>query len=127
MDSAVLVCGDRNWTDVECIRSWLSKLQDQGFTTVIEGEARGADSIARDEAKDMGYQIVPFPADWDKYGRAAGPIRNRRMLDQKPGLVLAFHAHIQTSRGTIDTLREAQRRGINTILVDSARCAVKQI
>ena len=119
MTRKVLICGDRNWSDRGTIRSWLSKLQDLGFDTVIEGEARGADSIAREEAEQMGFEVLKFPADWSTYGRAAGPIRNRQMLDQSPELVLAFHGNISASRGTKDTLNEAERRGIETMLVSA--------
>ena len=90
----VLICGSRDWTAHEPIRAWLSKLQDMGFDTVIEGEARGADIIAREEAQLLGFTVMPFPANWRQFGRAAGPIRNRQMLDEQPELVLAFHEYI---------------------------------
>src|SRR3972149_6405940 len=97
----VLICGDRNWTDVRTIRSWIAGLQEWGYTTLIEGEARGADSIARDEAILAGIKVLPFPANWAKYGRAAGPIRNQQMLDEgQPDLVVAFHNDIDNSKGT---------------------------
>lgn len=114
----VLICGDRHWTDRELIRSWLSKLQDWGYDTVLEGKASGADSIAGEEAKLMGMTVLEFPAEWQRYGRAAGPIRNRQMLDQLPSLVVAFHKNISASRGTKDTLEEAKKRCIETILVE---------
>lgn len=115
----VLVCGDRHWTDKDAIRSRLSKLQDAGYDTVIEGEALGADSIARDEARELGMAVLSFPANWAKYGRAAGPIRNKQMLDEgKPNLVLAFHGNIKESKGTKNMLIQAESQGIQTILVD---------
>jgi hypothetical protein len=113
----VLACGDRYWTDKELIRSWLSKLQDFRFDVLIEGEARGADSIARDEGYQMGYEVNPFPADWTRYGRSAGPIRNRAMLDMHPDLVMAFHDDLSKSKGTADTVREAVKRKIPVIVV----------
>lgn len=122
----VLICGDRNWSDIATIRSWIAKLQDWGYDTLIEGEAPGADSIARNEAERAGFTIMEskpgvkgFPADWTRYGRAAGPIRNRQMLDQKPDLVLAFHNDLTQSTGTADTVREATRRGMAVIVVTS--------
>lgn len=95
----VLCCGDRNWTDREVIRQELLKLPPD--TVIIEGEARGADRISREVAVEMGLQIMPFPADWTRYGRAAGPIRNHQMLvEAQPQLVLAFHNNIENSKGT---------------------------
>ncbi len=112
----VLVCGDRNWVNRELIRLCLTKLRDQGYDTVIEGEARGADTIAREEAERLGMAVEKEFAQWDKYGKSAGPIRNRVMLDKKPDLVLAFHHDISKSKGTADTAREARKRGIKTIV-----------
>lgn len=112
----VLVCGSRHWTSRESIYSWLCKLQDWGLTKIIEGEAPGADTIAREEAEAIGIPVMKFPADWARYGRAAGPIRNRQMLDQNPSLVLAFHSNLSESRGTADTVKEARKRGIPVII-----------
>ena len=113
----VLICGGRNWTNREAIRSWVAYLQDWGYDTVIEGEARGADSIARDEALRAGMKVIRFPADWSKYHKAAGAIRNKQMLvDGKPDLVLAFHNDIAHSKGTALMLKLAKDAGIETLL-----------
>lgn len=105
----VLVCGSRKWTDYAVIRQRLQALPPQ--TLIIEGEARGADRMARRIAEGLGFAIVPFIADWGKYGRAAGPIRNQKMLDQgKPDLVLAFS--MPDSIGTKDMIARAQKAGI---------------
>ena len=114
---SVLICGDRNWADSQAIRAWLSKLQDWGYDTVIEGEARGADTIARDEAKRIGFIVKPYHAKWDTYGRAAGHIRNTEMLKQKPSMVVAFHNSIETSKGTKNCIEQARKLGIICIVV----------
>lgn len=56
----------------------------------------------------MGFPVERYPADWERYGKRAGPIRNRKMLDQGPDLVVAFGG----DKGTADCVREARRRGI---------------
>ena len=95
----VLFCGDRNWTDEDMIEAAMRLLPRD--TIIIEGEARGADSLARKVAERLGYKVLPFPADWKEYGRAAGPIRNRQMLyEGRPDMVFAFHDDIDSSRGT---------------------------
>lgn len=111
----ILVCGDRHWTDREAIRRRLNQLPKDAI--ILHGAARGADSIAGEEAKKLGLTVKEFPADWDKYGRAAGPIRNRLMLDEKPDLVIAFHYDLSKSKGTADTAREARKRGIPVYIV----------
>lgn len=106
----VLVCGDRNWTDQAAIYKRLALLDMS--TVVIHGAARGADVLAGDVASRLGFRVVAVPADWDLHGKSAGIIRNRKMLDMKPELVIAFHMDLSKSKGTADTVREARRRGI---------------
>lgn len=106
----VLVCGDRRWGDLSAILARLEKLP--VGTVIIEGGATGADRLAQIAAVRLGLVVAEFPAEWGKYGKRAGPIRNRRMLDEKPDLVIAFHSNLAVSRGTKDTVNEARRRGI---------------
>jgi len=106
----VLVCGDREWVDRKSVYDRLRGLPVGAL--VIHGGCRGADEIAGACAKQLGFLVQVFPALWSSYGRAAGPIRNRQMLDEKPDLVLAFHSDLKRSKGTRDTVREAERRGI---------------
>jgi hypothetical protein len=110
----VLVCGDRHWKDDRLIHGALAALKERhGRFVVIEGGANGADTLAWHVATDeLLLDVETFPADWTKYKRAAGPLRNRQMLDTKPDLVLAFHDNIERSRGTKDCVEEARRRGI---------------
>lgn len=107
----VLVCGDRNWTDRDKIRNLLITFPKD--TIIIEGEAKGADTIARDVAISLGLSVLPFPADWNLYGRAAGPIRNKQMLTEgQPDQVHAFHSDITSSRGTRNMVNQARAKGI---------------
>lgn len=106
----VLVCGDRFWTNKAVIRERLFKLP--RITTVITGGCYGADYIADQFARELDYTRIIMPADWKSHGKAAGPIRNRAMLDLLPDLVVAFHNDLSKSRGTVDTVNEAMRRKI---------------
>ena len=106
----VLVCGSRDWNDEFKIWKELHELGENCH--VIHGGCGGADSIAGDQAVSLRMKVTSFPAEWKLYGRSAGPIRNRKMLDMKPDLVLAFHSNIEKSKGTKDCVIEAQRRGI---------------
>jgi len=107
----VLICGDRNFTDKQRICKYVSGLPIG--TVIIHGNARGADTLAKECAEEMGYEVISFPALWDKYGRAAGPIRNQQMLDEgKPDLVVYFHDNLEKSKGTADMVRRAKKRGL---------------
>ncbi|HSM93365.1 MAG TPA: SLOG family protein [Anaeromyxobacteraceae bacterium] len=86
----LLVCGSRDWTDYGRV---FAEINREAPTEIVHGAARGADALADDAARDLGIHRVPFPADWAAHGRAAGPIRNRRMLAQaRPDRGLAFGA-----------------------------------
>jgi hypothetical protein len=113
----VLVCGDRNWSDAETIRRRLERLPQD--TVVVHGGARGADTLAGYTADGLGMVVGVFRAEWPRYGRAAGPLRNRAMLDTHPDLVLAFHDNLDNSKGTKDCVTEARRRGVVTEVIRS--------
>lgn len=94
----VLVCGDRHWENEERIRDVLCEVNPK---VIIEGGAKGADRIAWKIGREGHLTVIEFQANWEKYGRAAGPIRNETMLRKgKPQLVLAFHNKINESLGT---------------------------
>lgn len=78
-DCLLIISGSRDWVDPAPIRQVLSWYH-PNRVMIFHGAARGADTIAAEEAKRMGFVPVPFPADWDRHGRAAGPIRNREMI-----------------------------------------------
>lgn len=113
----VLVCGDRNWINKEVVKRRLLELPSN--TIIIEGGCRGADLIAREVALEIGLEVVEFPAVWNKYGNAAGPIRNMKMLNAKPHLVIAFHNDLKNSKGTKHMVTEARKRGIEVEVIDS--------
>ncbi len=112
----VLVCGSRYWTDKLLIETEL--LTYQTPITVIHGGCRGADSIAGSIAHELGFQVLTVPAKWEKYGFAAGPIRNREMLLLSPDIVIAFHEDLESSKGTKHMVSLAQAAGIKVQLVD---------
>jgi hypothetical protein len=81
-------------------------------TVIVHGGADGADALADQAALLWGLQRDVYRADWSKHGKAAGPIRNQRMIDEgKPDRVIAFRMPGE-SRGTDDMIRRAQVAGI---------------
>ena len=105
----VIVCGDRNWTNKEAIKRELSEFPP--CTEVIHGGCRGADTLAGDAARELGFNVRVVVAQWNLHGRAAGPIRNQKMLDNNPHYVLAFHADIENSKGTKHMVSIATKSG----------------
>jgi hypothetical protein len=105
----VLVCGGRHYNDRDALFKYLDKTLVGGEVAICHGGASGADALADAWAKARGVPCTPYPANWKKYGRRAGPIRNQRMLDDfDPALVIAFPG----GRGTADMISKAQDHGV---------------
>ena len=102
----VLVCGGRDYDDWGRMCEVLDGVK---MSVLIEGCAAGADTLANRYAREHGIHIEHHPADWNKYGKAAGPIRNRQMLvEGKPDLVIAFPG----GRGTANMVEQARNAGV---------------
>lgn len=111
----ILVCGSRAATDTVPVFSALTELANsRGIACLIQGGAHGVDEMAGIWAVVNNIPVHVFRADWHKHGRAAGPLRNQRMLDEgKPDLVLAFPG----GRGTADMVRRAKAAGVTVMEV----------
>ena len=117
----VLVCGSRFYSDYDKVYQCLKSLEGvyrRSVTGVIAGGCRGADSLAATAARACGYPFREFPADWQRFGKAAGPIRNQQMLNEgKPDLVIAFHENPEESKGTKDMICRATSQGVPVRLI----------
>lgn len=122
----VLCCGSRDWEDRATIRAWLTRCP-KG-TIVVHGAAKGADTIAGEEARALGFEVRPYPAAWKTLGDAAGPERNQRMLDiEEPDAVLAFTWALrredrpERNTGTGDMVLRAVAAGVRVTIVPRKR------
>lgn len=131
----VLVCGGRTFGVDDGVRMWIDDqaviqrhVREQALFTIIldqihkripiaqiiHGAAKGADSLANDWAFQKGVEVRLFPAEWDRYGRRAGPVRNAQMLREgQPDLVVAF----PESRGTRHMVQIAREAGVGVAVV----------
>lgn len=81
---------------------------------IINGAAKGVDAVSTDWAIVNWCRFREYPADWDRYKKAAGPIRNSEMLKkEKPDLVIAFP--LPDSIGTYDMIRKAKAAKIEVL------------
>lgn len=115
MKKAIL-CGDRNWIDYKAIEK---VVKDFGIDYIIEGGARGADYCAKMVGKNLKIPVSTVEAEWTKYGKAAGPKRNKAMLDKNPDYVIGFHNYIGGSKGTKNCLDQAKKLGSSKVLLVS--------
>ena len=112
----VLITGGRNFNDRALMWSTLDRLHaEHHFTLLIHSDARGADRLADEWAHERGIQVLNCPADRRRYGRAAGPKRNRQMLDERPDLVVAFPGESDTQHMVII----AEEAGVKVIVVEA--------
>jgi len=111
------MCGDRNWNSWKPIEEVIDSFPEDAV--IIQGMCRGADKMSRYLALKRGLEVEDYPAKWDKYGKAAGVIRNKQMLDEgKPNIVYAFHSDLSKSKGTKNMVEQAIKRGIEVIVVN---------
>lgn len=83
----------------------------QSPLVVVEGEARGADQLAREWAEENNIAVEPHPAKWDELGKAAGAIRNIEMLGTGVDAVIAFPG----GRGTAHMVEIAGVAGVPVV------------
>lgn len=106
----IIFCGGRDYADRTAVSRVLLAL-DADVVTVVHGGARGADSIVGELAEDIGwgpFRVEVYPAEWDLYGKGAGPRRNAQMLASGADLVVAFPGGV----GTDDMKRRARAAGV---------------
>lgn len=108
-----IICGGRDFWDRERAFAWFDEIHGrEGIRTVISGCARGGDRLGEEWADQKGLEVQRYPAQWERYGKAAGLRRNQQMLDYgKPDLVIALPG----GRGTRDMIDRATAAGVRVI------------
>jgi hypothetical protein len=85
---------------------------DNEITEVVHGNAVGIDTAA-DHVCSERWPVIPVPAEWDKYGRSAGPIRNKKMADMADALIAIWDGN---SRGTKNMIETAKKKGLKVFV-----------
>jgi hypothetical protein len=111
------VTGGRRYANFDRIYDTLKLFNytPMGGHTLVYGGASGADDLAHGIVSESFYwEQERFEADWERHGRAAGPIRNQQMVDSGLDLLIAF----QGGRGTEDMIRRAKAAGVLVLRVE---------
>ena len=113
----IIVCGGRHFNDYDTLESLVdSVLAEKSLSNneieIISGHCEGADMLGELYAKKHGIICKVFPAEWTKYGRAAGPIRNSQMVEYASGVPLSIVVAFVSPRtkGTLDTVKKAVKK-----------------
>lgn len=117
----IIIAGSRGVTErdvrqaIECC-SWANFA-----TAVVSGTAKGADTFGENWARSEGIEIHPCPANWEQYGRKAGPLRNLEMAAYADGLIAVWDGH---SRGTQSMIDAAEQHGLRMFVfrTDTGQC-----
>jgi hypothetical protein len=129
----ILVTGSREWTDNVLFEQTMLGVLDmfarraaievpkrkETFTIVHGACPTGIDAIADDWARILGFTREPHPADWDRHGKRAGPLRNYAMVEAGADFCVAFP--LEWPSGTEDAYRKAIRARIPTLVIAGTR------
>lgn len=109
-----IIAGSRDITDYDLV---VKGIEDSHFDIdeIVSGGYRGVDALGERWAKENFVKLTIFNADWNTYGKAAGPMRNKKMVDYAEALI-AFR--LGDSRGTNDVIKQANKRGLRVYIID---------
>ena len=111
----LIIAGSRAFNNYEKLCAECDNiLQDQNNIEIVSGAYyRGADKLGEQYAKERGFKITRFPANWNKYGKAAGPKRNQQMANYADALIAFWDGK---SRGTENMIDLAEQLGLKLII-----------
>ena len=113
----ILVTGSRDWADWNLLNDTLNEYANEQNIVIVHGDCpTGADAMAQRWVDYQGVRVERYPADWDKHGKSAGPIRNQQMVDLGADICLAFP--LPQSRGTVHCMNAARKAGIPVRVIE---------
>ncbi len=118
----VIICGSRSFCDYERLRERCDyylrrKIESGAKVVVVSGGADGADKLGERYAAEKGLECKVFPADWNKYGKRAGMIRNAKMAGIANACI-AFPSAYSENRGTNNMIQTARRNNLLVRVVE---------
>jgi hypothetical protein len=104
----IIIAGSREGIHPDLIFGTLDRLfgrPAEWITELVSGTARGVDSIGEDWARQRGVRIRQFPAEWDKFGKRAGFLRNQQMAEYADCLVAFWNGQSKGTKHMIDIMK----------------------
>ena len=109
----VVVSGCRDFNDYNTAKKFIdaciSNIRKENEIVFVSGGCRGADMLGERYAKENGMAIERYPADWDTYGKAAGPMRNRQMAEVADYVIYFWDGHSRGTKTMIEYANEFQK------------------
>jgi hypothetical protein len=104
----VAVVGSRSFNDYEKLKQTLDQTPD--ISRIISGGAKGADSLAEQWAREKGIETVVYKPDWAKYGRGAGVVRNRLIIEDCDYCIAFWDGESKGTKSSIDYCKKLNKR-----------------
>jgi len=103
-----IIAGGREIHDYQLVLDAIEEAN-LNITTVVSGGAKGVDALGEQYAMNMNLTLHIYEADWERHGRAAGPLRNRKMAENADALIAIWDGK---SRGTKNMIETATKLGL---------------
>lgn len=103
----VIIAGGRDFSDYKLLKRkvlfYTKEANKDNLIVIVSGKAKGADSLGEKLAKEIGWKIIEYPADWDTNGKSAGYIRNVEMAKNADALIGFWDGKSRGTKHMIDT------------------------
>ena len=113
MTKKVVIAGFRDYNDYEEAKTYidgcLADVRKTHNIIIVSGGASGADALGERYAKENGFEIERYPADWKKYGRSAGPIRNQQMAEVCDFVICFWDGQSRGTRSMINCAKNMRK------------------
>ena len=110
----VIIAGGRNFNNYVVLKDFCDTcLKWFNVSEIVSGGAAGADKLGEQYAKENKYPVKIFKAQWDEYGKGAGPIRNHIMADYADTLIAFWDGK---SKGTKNMIDEAKKQKLQVFI-----------
>lgn len=103
-----IIAGGRDYHNYDTLLEAIAECNWQ-ITEVVSGGAKGVDALGEAYAVDKNLPLHIYAADWETHGRAAGPIRNRKMAENAVALIALWDGR---SKGTKNMIETATKKGL---------------
>lgn len=108
----IIIAGCRNFEDYGIAKEFIKHILNTHYrnddVTILSGGCKGADLLGEKYAAEYGLELEIYKADWARYKKVAGPIRNREMVSVCDGVICFWD---DKSRGTRSLIDLAKKNG----------------
>ena len=102
----VIIAGGRDFNNYELLKEFCDNILNDNDHEIVSGNAKGADKLGERYSTERNLKLTLFPADWNKYNKAAGMIRNIEMAEYGDMLIAFWDQKSRGTKNMMEGLRE---------------------